>query len=133
MNYFDKERMNIEQALNAHCEGKLKAEDMFWDWFCSDKALHNRGEKLIAKLKTIINSSKIDCQKQYVWFKNNCPMRGPLYDDFRISDKETGNVIYTITPKSGHTGKAEVYGKENDFNEPLAEGTWNDIKRFFLN
>ena len=133
MNYFDENRMNIEQALNAHYEGKLKAEDMFWDWFCSDKALHNRGEKLIAKLKTIINSSKIDCQKQYVWFKNNCPMRGPLYDDFRISDKETGNVVYTITPKSGHTGRAEVWGKENEFKEPLAEGTWNDIKRFFLN
>lgn len=31
MNYFDENRMNIEQALNAHYEGKLKAEDMFYD------------------------------------------------------------------------------------------------------
>jgi hypothetical protein len=29
-------------------------------------------------------------------------------------------VIWTVTPKSGHTGKAEVWGRQNDFQGPIA-------------
>jgi hypothetical protein len=82
-----------------------------------------------------MKSKKIDIEKQYVWFKNNCPMYGTLYDDFRIADLETGDVIYTIVPKSGHTsekGKGCVYGRENNFKGPLFEGSWKEIKQWFL-
>jgi len=44
---------------------------------------------------------------------------------------ETGNVIYTIVPRSGHTGKAEVWGRENNFDGPLVQGKWKDVKTFF--
>ena len=64
----------------------------------------------------------VDLDSTYVFFKNNCPFDGPLYDDFRICDIESGNVLYTVTPKSGHTGKAELWGRENDFEEPLKTG-----------
>ena len=50
-------------------------------------------------------------------------MSGPLYDDFRICDVETGDVIWTVTPKCGHSGKAEVWGRQNDFKGPIAVGT----------
>ena len=46
-------------------------------------------------------------------------MRGPLYDDFRIVDIETGNVIYTVIPKCGHSGLAELWGRENNFEGPI--------------
>jgi hypothetical protein len=46
-------------------------------------------------------------------------MNGPLYDDFRICDLEEGNVVYNVTLKSGHSGKAEVYSRENGFNKPV--------------
>ena len=54
-------------------------------------------------------------------FKNNCPCNGSLYDDFRICDVKTGEVIYTIVPSDGFKktkGKAIVWGRENDFEEP---------------
>ena len=66
-----------------------------------------------------------------VWFKNNCPMNSSLYDDLRFADRKTGEVMYTVTPRYSHSGKAEVWGRENDFQEALVEGTWKDVKAFF--
>ena len=109
--------------------------NLWYDWFCRDSSLPNKGKKLLDKLRTISESKKFDNDKCYVFFKNNCPCRGRLYDDFRICDKETGDVLYTIVPSSGYDvtkGKAEVYGIDNDFDSPLVCGTWRDVKKFFL-
>jgi len=112
---------------------KFPYENYPWyDWFCSKKSLKNRSIKLFIKLKSIVNSSKINKDTMYVFYKNNCPMIGSTYDDFRICDIETGNVIYTIIPKESRSGKSEVWGSENDFKEVLASGTWKDIKNFFI-
>lgn len=103
----------------------------WYDWFCKDTSLVGKTRSLGKKVLSLMKSPKIDTENSYVFFKNNCPVSGPLYDDFRICNMKTGNVIYTVTPKSGHTGLAEVYGFENDFQEPLTEGTWKDVKIFF--
>lgn len=114
------------------CPSRLTQIQAGWyDWFCKDSSLANKTKALGTKLKQIVGSKKIDTEKQYVWFKNNCPMSGPLYDDFRIADMESGDTVYTIVPRSGHTGKAEVWGRENDFKCPLVEGTWRDVVKFF--
>jgi hypothetical protein len=47
---------------------------------------------------------------------------------------ETGDVIYTIIPSCGHErekGQAQVWGRENNFQEPLVAGNWKDVKTFF--
>jgi hypothetical protein len=109
---------------------------LWYDWFCKDSSLKRKGEALLKKLKLIASSNKFDNDKCYVFFKNNCPCVGNLYDDFRICDKETGDVIYCVVPKSGFkrdNGRAQVYGVDNDFKEPLVEGTWRDVKAWFLN
>lgn len=108
-----------------------QCEAGWYDWFCSDKALARKTKKLTAKLKAIVKSEKIDPLTSYVFFKNNCPVNGPLYDDFRICSIEEEHVIYTITPKCGHSGLAEVWGRENNFECALVEGTWDDVKTFF--
>jgi hypothetical protein len=46
-------------------------------------------------------------------------MNGPLYDQFKICDRVTGDVIWCITPKSGHTGKAEICGSWNNFESAI--------------
>ena len=105
----------------------------FYDWFCKDSSLKNKAKKLISRLQTILkNNKRFDTTKTYVFFKNNCPCVGGLYDDFRICDIKTGNVLYTVTPRDPHkNNKASIWSAENDFNGPLLVGSWTDIKKFF--
>lgn len=113
---------------------KTQIEAGWYDWFCRDTSLAAKTQNLGKKVLRVMKSSKIDVEKNYVFFKNNCPMYGSLYDDFRICDMETGDVIYTIVPSNGHKsnkGTAEVWGRENDFDEPLVSGSWKDVKAFF--
>jgi hypothetical protein len=101
----------------------------FYDWFCKDSSLKNKSDKLFRSARRFAMKKNIDMHKHYVFFKNNCPMMGPLYDDFRICEVETGDVVFTVTPKCGHTGMAEVWGKENDFKEPIFQG--NTLNEYY--
>lgn len=94
----------------------------FYDWFCKESSLKNKAVSLMKKVKRFVTAHNIDLDKHYVWFKNNCPMRGSLYDDFRISDIETGENKYVVTAKSGHTGMAEWHGPENRYTKPILSG-----------
>ena len=108
---------------------------VWYDWFCTDKSLSTRGKALVTKLKSIQHSKRFNPETTYTFFKNNCPCVGNLYDDFRICDIESGNVIFCVVPKSGHTsmkGLGEVWGKKEDgeFGE-LIIGNWKEIKEWF--
>jgi hypothetical protein len=134
--------LSIREFLRKFDAGDFNSEDVnvqfdagWFDWFCKDSALKAKTQKLAAKLKSLLPSSKIDIDKHYVFFKNNCPLRGPLFDDFRIcnlNSQET-TVVWTIIPRSGHSGKAEVWGRANDFDEPVIEGSWKDVVKYFKN
>ena len=94
----------------------------FYDWFCSGSSLKRRSEKLFRMVIKLVPHLDIDQDKVYVFFKNNCPCVGPLYDSFSICDIETGNVLYWITPKSGHSRKAELV-KAPNFGDPFFEAS----------
>lgn len=103
-------------------EGRKNAESFwgFFDWFCKDSSLRIRAERLMPKVIRFVKAHpELDLEKTYVFFKNNCPLHGPTYDDFRICDLESGDVIFTVTPLCSHSGKAEVWGKKNKFKEAL--------------
>lgn len=123
--------MNINEVI-AEFENNndVNNYELWYDWFCSDKSLQNKGKKLLAKLTTINASDKFDSNNCHVFFKNSCPLYGSLYDEIKIIDD--GGVLYAVSPK-GRNGKAEVWGYENDFDAPLVEGTWRDVKSFFMN
>ena len=104
---------------------------VWYDWFCKDHSLVRRGNALLTKLKAIASSTKFDNDKCYVFFKNNCPCSGPLYDSFSICDIETGDVLFWVTAKSGHSGLAEVASKDTDFKTTV-KGSWKEIKDYFL-
>lgn len=131
-------RTSIFSVLNRVEATYSDAEltDMFYDWFCKESSLPNKGRKLLRRLRQITPSPRFDGNENYVFFKNNCPMNGSLYDDFRICDIKTGDVVYCVTPAEGYKrtkGEACVWGKvpyTNDFDE-LVRGTWDDVKKFF--
>ena len=131
-------KLTITEFLANPTAGSYDAEGDFdcgvwYDWFCSEKSLINRGKLLLVKVKAISKSNKFDNDKCYVFFKNNCPMSGGLYDSFSICDIETGDVKYWVTYKSGHTGLAEVCGLNDEgVFGTLVQGSWWDIKNFFF-
>ena len=127
--------LTINETLKQWKSGDLNIKSLWYDWFCKETSLENKGKKLLQKLNAIQKSAKFDNDKTYVFFKNNCPLCGSLYDDFRICDITTGDVIYCVVPHSGHRstyGQAGVWGKENNFDGALIEGTWKEIKEWFL-
>ena len=77
----------------------------FFDWFCRDKSLKNRMLKLKSKLAFLVKCKIIDGDKTYVLFKNNCPCDGDLYDDLRIIDIESDEMICGLAPSVGYTNK----------------------------
>jgi hypothetical protein len=118
---------NLKEQLLAFREGKYlnsKGTESwcfnFYDWFCKDKSLKAKADRLFKLTERFVRVVSIDLEKHYVFFKNNCPVNGPLYDDLRICSIETGNVILNLTPKSGHSGKAELWGTANGWKEPIA-------------
>ena len=123
----------LREQFEAFSEGRYVDSDgneswcyNFYDWFCKDTSLKNKANTLFRASRRFAKKMDIDLDKHYVFFKNNCPMRGPLRDDFRICDRETGDVIWNVTPK---TGCVEVWGSENYFSEPLFEG--HSISSFY--
>ena len=136
-----KESVSLRQWLINQDKGMYDAADVntqisagWYDWFCIDKSLSKRLAAMVPKIRRICTSKKVDLDNSYIFFKNNCPCNGNVYDDFRICDLATGDVIYTITPKCGHNiskGESSVWGKENNFKEELAKGTWKDVLNYF--
>lgn len=120
----------------ANPDTQTQIEAGWYDWFCNESSLCGKTQTLGPKVCRIAKSPKVNVDTMYVFFKNNCPMRGSLYDDFRICELEDGEVVYTIVPASGHTvngikGRTEIWGRENDFDEPLYEGDWKGALKWF--
>lgn len=113
-----------------------QVHDMWYDWFCKETSLVGKGRRLLQKLRVITPSPRFNAAKTYVFFKNNCPLNGRLYDDFRICDIKTGDVLYCVTPSEGYDdtrGQACVWGNAVDTGkfEEVVRGTWHDVKLFF--
>lgn len=130
--------VNLKTQLESFANGIYLDSDgtesncfNFYDWFCEDSELEDKSNELFTETGIFVDKFGIDTDNHYVFFKNNCPMSGDLYDSFSICEVESGDVVYWVTPKSGHTGMAEICGKANGFNEPLYSG--NTISEIYEN
>jgi len=112
-------KATLAQQLNAFASGRIIDSEgsendcfNFYDWFCKDSSLERKAKALFPKVKKFVAAQpEIDPSRTYVFFKNNCPGAGPLYDDFRICNEK--EVIYTVIPKCSHSGQAEIWGKND--------------------
>jgi len=112
------QRFSLGEFDSPDTSTQIKAG--WFDWFCSDTSLANKTKKMGNILKQIKAGGKVDLETSYVWFKNNCPLNGSLYDDFRIADIENNNnlIIVQIDCFRNDT-KYTVYERLDGFEKPV--------------
>lgn len=94
----------------------------WFDWFCKDSSLANKTKKMGSIIKQIKAGGKVDLETSYVWFKNNCPLNGTLYDDFRIADIETNNNLIVVQIGCAWNDfKYTAYERLDGFEKPVFE------------
>lgn len=124
------ERFKQGRASRSDC-----IEAGWYDWFCKDTSLPRKTYTLGKKVLQLMESPLIDIDKMYVFFKNNCPLCGQLYDSFSICRlDDSGEVKYFVAPKLGYNNP-KMYGKANVAYEGNWEGelfdNWKGVKAFF--
>lgn len=127
-------RINVLAWIDRFNNGDFDKEDVktqieagWYDWFCKDSSLLRKTQRMGRIIAKLNHGGKVDLASCYVWFKNNCPLNGPLYDDFRFADLENGEVQFTIqldccwnNHKYVVWGRREK-GKEFNHDKPLFE------------
>ena len=97
------DRITVRDWIKNFKAGEYSADTVatqikagWWDWFCRDSSLARKTKTMGSIVKQVKDGGKVDLDNFYVWFKNNCPLNGPLYDDFRFANLEDGEVQLTI-------------------------------------
>ena len=97
----------------------VQCEAGWYDWFCQDDALAGRLQKLSKVVMGITDPYILD--HYYVWFKNNCPLSGPLYDDIRfepLHGDRSGKYFVVIRDSPHEAHKWTLYTERHGFEQP---------------
>ena len=145
-----KDRISIKEWIDKFLSGEFDKKDSFgediktqiqagwYDWFCKDSSLAAKTKKMGNIVRQIKSGGKVNLDNWYVWFKNNCPLNGPLYDDFRFAKLDTGDVQMTIQINCcWNKHRYSVWGrkgedKEFEHENPLFEtDSLKDLVKWF--
>ena len=127
------DRMTLVNWIGSYMVGDFDSADVktqikagWYDWFCKDSSLQKKTQRMGHIIVNLHAGGKVDFNNWYVWFKNNCPLNGPLYDDFRFARIDDGTVMFTIQLDCcWNKTRYAVYGRTPDgefhSDEPLFE------------
>ena len=121
-----KERISIREWQKRYKAGEynskarsVQCEAGWYDWFCEDDGLLGRLKKLAPLILGITVPEVLD--NYYLWLKNNCPVKGPLYDDVRFEplEGERNGRYFIIQRKSPwEIHRWTIYTERRGFEEP---------------
>lgn len=131
--------MSVRQWQERFRAGDFNSRDLsvqceagWYDWFCRDDALAGRLKKLSSVVLGIKAPFILD--NYCVWFKNNCPMAGPLYDDARFEplSGERDGKYFVVTLDSPHEQtKWVLYTERYGYDAPeFGSGNVRDVVRY---
>ena len=120
------ERNSVREWQNRYKAGNYnsKARSVqctagWYDWFCRDEGLLGRLKQLAPLILGITEPAILD--NYYLWLKNNCPVKGPLYDDVRFEplEGERNGRYFIVQHKSPwETHNWTIYTERRGFEEP---------------
>ena len=134
-----KDNMSVRQWQEKFRAGAFDAKDRYtqcmagwYDWFCQDNALAGRLKKIGRVVMGVTDPFIMD--NFYVWFKNNCPVAGPLYDDVRFEplSGECDGKYFVVALDSPHErAKWALVTERYGFDAPEFEcGNIRDMVRY---
>ena len=120
------ERISIREWQDRYRAGQYSSKERsvqceagWYDWFCKDESLLARLQKLAPLVLGISEPAVLD--NYYLWLKNNCPVKGPLYDDVRfepLSGERNGRYFIVQLGSPWETHRWTIYTERRGFDEP---------------
>lgn len=127
----EEKKLTVREIREMAKKGEYEklSDELWYDWFCSDKALLGKTKRLTSMLSKIKNPKVLD--NYTVWFKNNCPMCGPLYDDMRFEplkadkteDERNGRYFVVVVKDAREDHNYVVWSEKDDVKDFGADTT----------
>ena len=128
------ENISVRQWQERYRTGAFDSKDTavqieagWFDWFCREDALAGRLKDIGRVVMGITEPYILD--NYYVWFKNNCPSTGPLYDDVRfdlLSGERNGKYFVVSLDSPHEKDKWTLYTERSGYDK--AEFACRDIR-----
>jgi len=123
------EHISVRQWQERFRAGAYENKDLkvqcaagWYDWFCRDEALARRLKKISKVVMGITDPYILD--NYYVWFMDNCPVVGGLYDEARfepLSGNRDGKYFVVSLDSPYESRRWTLFTERYDFGAPEYE------------